>query len=271
MSEPIGNLYPTGVPSLSDTADIQEALRIYHYGLPSGTGTGEYSITNTDPEELEPESVAYHLYDLQNQIDNFESGILPSAWTTKGVLISSSEALTPLAILPGTNGQVLTINSATATGLEWQVLPVTLTNTVTLSNKTLLNAFIASAGIKFNGPTGNACTVALSINAPTANRSITLPDADTELVGTTTTQTLTNKSMSVAQLTGTLPITSGGTGATTVANARNNLQIFNTQTAVTAGNDRTSYSGKIYVADPGIVGASGANLDDVAAGDLWFW
>jgi len=111
----------------------------------------------------------------------------------------------------------------------------------------------------------------LSITTPTANRSITLPDADTELVGTTTTQTLINKSISVNQLTGSLSIANGGTNATTAANARNNLEIFNTQAAVTGGNDRTTYSGKIYFANPSIVGASGANLDGALDGDLWFW
>jgi hypothetical protein len=90
-------------------------------------------------------------------------------------------------------------------------------------------------------------------------------------VGTDTTQTLTNKSIAVGQLTGSLPISNGGTNATTAANARSNLEIFNTQAAVTGGNDRTSYSGKIYVANPAIVGASGANIDGALDGDLWFW
>jgi hypothetical protein len=271
MAESIGNLYNTAIPALSDTADIQEALRLYHYGAPSGSGAGQYPPTNSDPTNLVIPSVAYHLYNLQQQITDFDSGILPSAWVQKGVLISASEAGSPLAIIPGSNGQVLTTNSATATGLEWKVPDVTLTNTVTVSNKTLNNAFVANTGIKFNGPTGNAFTIALTINAPTSNRSITLPNADTELVGTNTIQTLTNKSIAVGQLTGSLPISNGGTNATTAANARSNLEIFNTQAAVTGGNDRTSYSGKIYVANPAIVGASGANLDGALDGDLWFW
>jgi len=271
MAESIGNLYSTAIPALSDTADIQEALRLYHYGAPSGSGAGQYPTTNSDPTNLKIPSVAYHLYNLQQQITDFESGILPSAWVQKGSLISASQPGTPLAITPTQNAQVLTANSATATGLEWKIPDVTLTNTVTLSNKTLNNAFVANTGIRFNGPSGNAFTIALSITTPTANRSITLPDADTELVGTTTTQTLINKSISVNQLTGSLPIANGGTNATTAANARNNLEIFNTQATVTGGNDRTTYSGKIYVANPSIVGASGANLDGALDGDLWFW
>jgi hypothetical protein len=46
MAEPIGNIYSTGIPSLDDTANIQEALRIYHYGRPSGSDPNtQYNVT----------------------------------------------------------------------------------------------------------------------------------------------------------------------------------------------------------------------------------
>jgi hypothetical protein len=277
MTDSIGNLYETEVPALSDTADIQEALRIYHYGAPSGSGTGQYPISNSEPSNLVPKSIAFYLYNLQTQIDDFEAGVLPSAYISKGVLISASQAGTPRALEAAPNGQVLTTNSATLTGLEWSVPAVTLTNTVTLINKTLTNSTISSSGLIFAGPTGNAFTTTLILPTPTANKTVLfpatadIPSTSTTLVGRDTVDTLTNKSMSVGQLTGTLPIASGGTGATTAANARSSLEIFNTQVAVTSGDDRTQYSGKIYVANPAIVGASGASLDGAANGDLWFW
>jgi hypothetical protein len=280
MTESIGNLYETEVPALSDIADIQEALRIYHYGAPSGSGTGQYPITNSEPSNLVVPSIAYHLYNLQEQIDNFQAGVLPSAYISKGVLISASQPGTPRALeIPTTNanGQILTVNTATNTGLEWQVPAITLTNPVTLTNKTLLNSTVSSTGLIFAGPAGNEFTTTLVLPTPTANKTVLfpatadMPTSSTTLVGRDTVDTLTNKSMSVGQLTGTLPIASGGTGATTAANARSSLEIFNTQVAVTSGNDRTQYSGKIYVANPAIVGATGANLDGAANGDLWFW
>jgi hypothetical protein len=277
MTESIGNLYETEVPALSDVADIQEALRVYHYGAPSGSGAGQYPISNSAPSNLVQPSIAYHLYNLQEQIDNFESGVLPSAYTGKGVLISASQASTPRALSLGTNGQVLTVNTAETTGLRWDTPAVTLTNAITLTNKTLSNSTIVSSGLIFAGPVGNSFTTTLILPTPTANKTVFFPaTADTPapsttLVGRDTVDTLTNKTIEVGQLDGQVAIAKGGTGANTAANARANLEIFNSQVAVTGGNDRTQYSGKIYVADPAIVGASGASLDGAAAGDLWFW
>jgi hypothetical protein len=53
------------------------------------------------------------------------------------------------------------------------------------------------------------------------------------------------------------------------------LEVFNNQTAVTPGTDpgadRIPFAGKIFIADPVIVGSTGSNLDGATAGDLWFW
>jgi len=267
MTESIGVQYPTAIPALADTADIQEALRIYHYG---GTAL-EFSPTEPDPTNLIEDSIAYHLYNLQNQINDFDAGVSLSAWSSKGVLISATEPSTPRALDLGSNGQVLTVNTATATGLEWRVPEVTLINTVTLTNKTLTAPKISDGGVRFLAASPNAFITNLIIAAPTANRTITLPDADTTLVGVDTEQELTNKTIGVSQLDGVLPIANGGTNAANVATARSNLEIFNAQTTATGDNNRTSYSGKIYVVDPVVVGSNGASIDGAAAGDLWFW
>lgn len=57
----------------------------------------------------------------------------------------------------------------------------------------------------------------------------------------------------------------------TPAQQRVALEIFNSQTAVTSGTDRIPFGGKIYIADPAIVGATGGSIEGPAAGDLWFW
>jgi hypothetical protein len=153
MAEAIGSLYATQIPSLSDSADIQEALRLYHYGAASGTAPGEYDPTNTNPVLLPVQSVAYYLNNLQGQITTLSGslGVQTSAWTSKGVILTASAASTLFPLSVGSDGTVLTADSSATGGLSWTSLPVTLTNTVTLSNKTLTaprfadNGFIADA------------------------------------------------------------------------------------------------------------------------------
>ena len=61
-SENIGELYPTKIPGYDDTADIQAALRLYHYG------SSTYDINNNVVANLSNPSMAYTLNDLQSQI-----------------------------------------------------------------------------------------------------------------------------------------------------------------------------------------------------------
>lgn len=289
MPTPIGELFKTNMPDLTGIADIQEALRIYHYGVPVGPNVpGEsYNPNNTDPQNLEEFSVAGHLQTLTERINNFSAGLTSDAWTDKGVLITANAPGSPVKIDPGAAGQVLTVNPSTFTGLEWRTLDITADNTITLLNKTLSLASVAQPGLKFLGNVGlgNEFFTYLTAVEPTANRTIFLPNIDTTLIGAETPDTLTNKTISLSNntISGTVSqfnsalsdasflttlnavtIAQGGTGATTVANAKINLDIFrNTSSA--------AFSGKVYVADPATVGATGAGITGAAAGDLWFW
>lgn len=136
----------TKMPSLADNADIQEALRLYHYGAPTGTGVGQYDPSNTSGASLINPSIAHSLYSLQTQISSVSGslGIQASVWSAKGVLVSATAASSVSALTVGTNGQVLTANSATSTGLQWSTPEVTLVNTVTLQNKTLTAPIITT-------------------------------------------------------------------------------------------------------------------------------
>jgi len=61
--ENIGNLVPTKIPALVDNADIQEALRAYHYGSYS------FNTSETNPANLLNPSIAYTVNNIQDQID----------------------------------------------------------------------------------------------------------------------------------------------------------------------------------------------------------
>jgi len=132
-AESIGTLVPTKIPGLSDPADIQAALRLYHYGDYS------YDTANASTASLVNPSIAYTINDLQDQIDaiDLSAALLETDFNAKGDLLSASANDTLSVLSVGTNGQVLTANSATASGLQWSTPEVTLTNSATLTNKTL--------------------------------------------------------------------------------------------------------------------------------------
>jgi hypothetical protein len=152
-AESIGTLVPTKIPGYSDAADIQAALRVYHYG------SYTFDTAESNTANLVNPSIAYTINDLQSQIDGI-SGLDPSLYTAKGSLLSASAASTVSLLTVGSNGTVLTANSGTATGLEWATPSVTATNTVTLTGKTL-----------------TAPVINIATNAQTASYSLVLSDA----------------------------------------------------------------------------------------------
>jgi len=77
---------------------------------------------------------------------------------------------------------------------------VTLTGVETVTNKTFTNPtisglFLSDSNITFEGATTNAYQTTLTVVDPTDDRTVTIPDASTILVGDDTEQTLTNKTL----------------------------------------------------------------------------
>ena len=60
--ENIGNLVPTKIPALSDDANIQDALKAYHYG------SYDFNTAETNTANLLNPSIAYSITNLQTQI-----------------------------------------------------------------------------------------------------------------------------------------------------------------------------------------------------------
>ena len=132
-AESIGTLVPTKIPGLSNAADIQAALRLYHYG------DENYNPANASEGSLVNPSIAYTINNLQSQITAIDIGSTLKAtdFAAKGDLLSASANDTLSVLSVGSNGTVLTANSASASGLAWTTPDVTLTNSATLTNKTL--------------------------------------------------------------------------------------------------------------------------------------
>ena len=61
-AENIGTLIPTKIPGYVDDADIQAALRLYHYG------SYTFDVNETDPANLVSPSMAKTIYDIQQDI-----------------------------------------------------------------------------------------------------------------------------------------------------------------------------------------------------------
>ena len=107
------------------------------------------------------------------------------------------------------------IESTTGHGATGAV--VGTTNSQTLTNKTLTSPIVTGltlndGSIVFEGATADSYETTLSVAEPTADRTVTIPDATTTLVGTDTAQTLSNKTLTSPTITGTGAIAGTFTG-----------------------------------------------------------
>lgn len=203
--ESIGALYPTNIPGLADAADIQAALRAYHYGSYS------YSTANTSPGSLEANSIAKFLYDIEQDIVALEAR--PSsggnAQTTQPAPGDFSPADVPDGYIwvdsDGTLGGVPTgatavfTNSAPTTSLTTGTIWVDKDSTDIVANPFIPTATINAKGDLLAGSANDSITV---LSAST-NGYVLITDSSTTSGLTwensaASTQTLTNKSISLA-------------------------------------------------------------------------
>ena len=202
--ESIGALYPTKIPGLADAADIQAALRAYHYGSYS------YNTANTSPASLEAGSIAKFLYDIETDIAALEAR--PSsggnAQNTQPVPADFSPADIPDGYIwvdaNGTLGGVPTgatavfTNSAPTTSLTTGTIWVDKDSTDIVANPFIPTATINAKGDLLAGSANDSVTV---LSAST-NGYVLITDSSTTSGLTwadsaASTQTLTNKSISL--------------------------------------------------------------------------
>jgi hypothetical protein len=187
-AESIGSLVPTKIPGLSDQADIQAALRLYHYG------SYTFDTAETNAANLVNPSVAYTLNNLQTQISSISGGsaIQATSFNAKGDLLSASANDTLSVLTVGSNGRVLTANSATATGLEWATPAVTLTNAVALEGKTITLGTNTVTGTiaQFNTAVTDADFATLAGTETLTNKTLKSPEEVWNIVSAAATGTI---------------------------------------------------------------------------------
>lgn len=72
MSEDIGTIYKTQIPGYEESADIQAALKLYHYGT---------ETVPTQESEIVANSVVGHIKALDTRIDSLEVGGVGSIYS----------------------------------------------------------------------------------------------------------------------------------------------------------------------------------------------
>ncbi len=133
--------YPLAkVPEMADAADIQVALKYYHWGQ------------EAEPEGTATAGISKYLDDLDGRIDNLETDIdgvvLESIVNAKGDLIVGTANDTVNRLAAGSEGYYLKTNPAQTTGLEWTALPSATTSVsgiVQLSDSTSTTSSILAA------------------------------------------------------------------------------------------------------------------------------
>lgn len=123
--------YPLAkMPAMSDAADIQIALKNYHYGQDAPLASGAVPTGG----------ISKYLYDLETSIAGVVSvnnaQISLSTIDAKGDLLvgTGNDAVDNLAV--GSPGYILSTNTGTATGLEW-IAPVQLSDSTSTTSSTI--------------------------------------------------------------------------------------------------------------------------------------
>jgi hypothetical protein len=100
------------------------------------------------------------------RIPSVEGGIQPTLLDAKGDLITATAADSPARLALGTTGQVLKVNTATATGLEWAADSAGMTNPMTTTGDTIYSSSGSTPARLGIGTAGQVLAVNSGATAP---------------------------------------------------------------------------------------------------------
>ena len=147
MSQPVGLNYKTRIPQFSDDASIEEALKVYHYG-----------VDNYTSQPIPDDSIEGNFRTLNTRVDAAESSIA-ALGTTYVEQVSASA--TPNVVTPQTATTIpLTLRGAASqTGnlQQWQNNSFTNLAVVFSDGSSSFNGYVAI------GTTGKSSTTAADI------------------------------------------------------------------------------------------------------------
>ncbi len=158
------------MPELTDAADIQVALRNYHYGQNGALTAG------TNPTA----GIAFYLKEIEDDI-----AALVTADTTvvsktivdaKGDLIVGSAADTVVKLTAGSAGYILSTDTAETSGLKWIAPPQSATTSV-VGIVQLSDSTSETSSIKAATPTA-VSTLKQTVDSSTKTANYTLDPAD---------------------------------------------------------------------------------------------
>lgn len=232
-TESIGTLIPTAIPGYTDSADIQAALRAYHYGSYS------YDPANTSPGSLITPSIAKTIYDIQADITTLENR--PSSGGEVSATQPAATSFTPPEIPDGfiwvdsdgtvggqpTSATSVFTNSAPTTSLTTGVIWVDKDATEIASNPYIPTAAIAAKGDLIVGEANDDVTIlsAASTNGYVLNVNSSTTSGLAWVDSSASTQTLTNKSVAL------------GTNTVTGTIAQFNTAVTDADFATVAGSE----------------------------------
>jgi hypothetical protein len=200
----------------------------------NGAAMGAAAITGVaDPSNAQDAATKAYVDAQAASVDTTftgDSGSTSITFGTDSVKFAGTSGVVTTAM----SGDQLTIDIAdnpTLTGNTTITGNLLVQGTTTTVNSTEVNV---QNSFKFEGATADAHETNLTVVDPTADRTITLPNATGQVVLRDTTDTLTNKTIAFGSntFTGTLPVANGGMGTSLASIAQGTVLIGNASNGI---------------------------------------